>query len=120
MPLSTTIQPIGFYEAKSANHHLSKGRGRATPSCPVASQEKPLPEYLCVLQGSDRRKARAPRRAAGAAVKTIKIHLHPVEAEMLKEVQKGNRRFRDMETLLLGLIRDEYAKTPAGRSKGPS
>jgi hypothetical protein len=51
---------------------------------------------------------------------TIRIHLHPVEAEMLKEVQKGSRRFRDIETLLLGLIREEYAKTPAGRSKGAS
>ena len=49
---------------------------------------------------------------------TIRIHLHPVEAEMLKEVQKVNRRFRDIESLLLGLIRDEYAKTPKGRSQG--
>jgi len=47
---------------------------------------------------------------------TIRIHLHPVEAEMLKEVQKVNRRYRDLETLLLGLIREEYAKTPKGRS----
>ena len=47
---------------------------------------------------------------------TIRIHLHPVEAEMLKEVQKVNRRFRDIDTLLLGLIREEYAKTPKGRS----
>jgi len=47
---------------------------------------------------------------------TIRIHLHPVEAEMLKEVQKVNRRYRDLETLLLGLIRDEYHKTPKGRS----
>jgi hypothetical protein len=47
---------------------------------------------------------------------TIRIHLHPVEAEMLKEVQKVNRHFRDIESLLLGLIRDEYAKTPKGKS----
>jgi len=40
---------------------------------------------------------------------------------MLVEVQKVNRRFRDIDTLLLGLIRDEYAKTPNGRSsKGAS
>jgi hypothetical protein len=52
---------------------------------------------------------------------TIRIHLHPVEAEMLKEVQKVNRRFRDIDTLLLGLIREEYATTPRGRSsKGVS
>jgi hypothetical protein len=48
---------------------------------------------------------------------TIRIHLHPVEAEMLKEVQKVNRRFRDIESLLLGLIRDEYSKTPKGKSQ---
>jgi hypothetical protein len=48
---------------------------------------------------------------------TIRIHLHPVEAEMLKEVQKVNRRFRDIESLLLGLIRDEYGKTPKGKSQ---
>jgi hypothetical protein len=47
---------------------------------------------------------------------TIRIHLHPVEAEMLKEVQKVNRRYRDLETLLLGLIREEYSKTPKGRA----
>ena len=51
---------------------------------------------------------------------TIRIHLHPVEAEMLKEVQKVNRRFRDIDTLLLGLIREEYAKTPKSRSKEAS
>ncbi len=34
--------------------------------------------------------------------------------------QKVNRRYRDLETLLLGLIREEYAKTPKGRSKGAS
>jgi len=49
---------------------------------------------------------------------TIRIHLHPVEAEMLKEVQKVNRRYRDLETLLLGQIREEYAKTPKGKAQG--
>jgi hypothetical protein len=39
---------------------------------------------------------------------------------MLLEVQKVNRRFRDIETLLLGQIREEYAKTPKGRSKEAS
>ena len=45
---------------------------------------------------------------------TIRIHLHPVEAGMLKEVQKVNRRYRDLELLLLGMIREEYAKTRKG------
>jgi hypothetical protein len=49
---------------------------------------------------------------------TIRIHLHPVEAEMLKEVQKSNRRFRDIESLLLGLIREEYVNTPKGKAQG--
>jgi hypothetical protein len=49
---------------------------------------------------------------------TIRIHLHPVEAEMLKEVQKVNRRFRDIESLLLGQIREEYAQTPKGKAQG--
>ncbi|MCP9781453.1 MULTISPECIES: hypothetical protein [Cyanobium] len=51
-------------------------------------------------------------------MKTIRVHLHPVEEAMLIEVQKVNRRFRDIETLLLGQIREEYAKTPKGRSGG--
>jgi hypothetical protein len=50
-------------------------------------------------------------------VKTIRIHLDPVEEAMLVEIQKVNRRYRDLETLLLGQIREEYAKTPKGRSK---
>jgi hypothetical protein len=50
-------------------------------------------------------------------MKTIRIHLHPVEEAMLLEVQKGNRRYRDLEALLLGLIREEYAKTPKGKSQ---
>jgi len=49
---------------------------------------------------------------------TIRIHLHPVEAEMLKEVQKVNRRFRDIESLLLGVIREKYSKTPKGKAQG--
>jgi len=49
---------------------------------------------------------------------TIRIHLHPVDAEMLKEVQKVNRRYRDLETLLLDQIREEYAKTPKGKAQG--
>ncbi len=47
---------------------------------------------------------------------TIRIHLHPVEEEMLKEVQKVNRRYRDIETVMLSLIREEYARTPKGKA----
>jgi hypothetical protein len=35
---------------------------------------------------------------------------------MLKEAQKTNPRYKDLETLLLGLIRVEYAKITKGRS----
>lgn len=50
-------------------------------------------------------------------MKTIRIHLHPVEEAMLVEVQKVNRRYRDLETLLHGQIREEYAKTPKGKAE---
>ncbi len=50
-------------------------------------------------------------------MKTIRIHLHPVEQAMLLEVQRVNRRYRDLETLLLGQIREEYAKTPKGKAE---
>jgi len=50
-------------------------------------------------------------------MKTIRVHLHPVEEAMLVEVQKSNKRFRDIESLLLGLIRDEYVKTPKGKAE---
>jgi len=53
-------------------------------------------------------------------MKTIRIHLHPVEEAMLVEVQKRNKRYRDIEFLLLGLIRDEYAKTQKAKSTGHS
>jgi len=41
-------------------------------------------------------------------VKTITIRLPDVEAAMLVEVQKRNKVFKDLEKLLLGLIRKEY------------
>ena len=50
-------------------------------------------------------------------MKTVRIHLHPVEEAMLVEVQKSNKRYRDIETLLLGQIREEYAKTPKGKAE---
>jgi len=41
-------------------------------------------------------------------VKTITIRLPDVEAAMLVEVQKRNKVFKDLEKLLVGLIRKEY------------
>jgi len=42
-------------------------------------------------------------------VKTITIRLSDVEAAMLVEVQKKNRDFRNIQTLLANLISSEYA-----------
>jgi len=50
-------------------------------------------------------------------MKTITIRLPAVEAEMLVEVQKVNRAYRDLQGLLLSHIQQEYVKTPAARAK---
>jgi hypothetical protein len=43
-------------------------------------------------------------------MKTIRIHLHGVEEAMLKDVQKKIPRFRDLEGMLMNLIREEYQR----------
>jgi hypothetical protein len=43
-------------------------------------------------------------------VKTLTLRIPDVEAAMLMEVQKTNKSFRDLQGLLLGLIREEYEK----------
>lgn len=48
-------------------------------------------------------------------MKTLTIRIPSVEAAMLAEVQKSNKTFRDLQGLLLGLIRQEYSKTSQGR-----
>ena len=48
-------------------------------------------------------------------MKTLTIRIPAVEAAMLAEVQKSNKSFRDPQALLLGLIRQEYSKTPQSR-----
>ena len=50
-------------------------------------------------------------------MKTYKLRLSPVEEEMLKEIQKANKRFRNIEALVLGLIQKEYAENNSGRGK---
>ena len=49
-------------------------------------------------------------------MKTITLRIPPVEAAMLMEVQKNNKHFRNLEALVLGLIREEYSKSPAGKT----
>ena len=53
----------------------------------------------------------------GNAMKEIKIQLRSYEEQMLLEVQKMNKRFRDPQAVLLNLIRDEYQKTPKGKAE---
>ncbi len=43
-------------------------------------------------------------------MKTLTLRIPDAEAAMLMEVQKSNKSFRDLQTLLLGLIREEYGK----------
>ena len=50
-------------------------------------------------------------------MKEIKIQLRSYEEQMLLEVQKMNKRFRDPQAVLLNLIRDEYQKTPKGKAE---
>ena len=43
-------------------------------------------------------------------MKTITLRIPSVEAAMLQDLQKTHKQFRNLETLLLGLIRQEYGK----------
>ena len=43
-------------------------------------------------------------------MKTLTLRIPDVEAAMLVEVQKSNKAFRDLQGLLLGLIRQGYQK----------
>jgi hypothetical protein len=49
-------------------------------------------------------------------MKTITILLPDVEAAMLLEVGKVNKAYRDLQSLLVNQIQQEYAKTPKGRA----
>ena len=49
-------------------------------------------------------------------MKTIMLRIPPVEAAMLQEVQKTHKQFRNLEAMVLGLIREEYGKTPVGKT----
>ena len=41
-------------------------------------------------------------------MKTITLRIPAVEAAMLQELQKTHKQFRNLEALVLGLIREEY------------
>ncbi|QNJ26880.1 hypothetical protein SynSYN20_02564 [Synechococcus sp. SYN20] len=50
-------------------------------------------------------------------MKTMTLRIPAVEEAMLVELQKTNKSFRDMQTLLLDLIRQKYSKTAQGRGQ---
>ena len=44
-------------------------------------------------------------------MKTITLRIPPVEAAMLQDLQKTHKQFRNLEVLVLGLIREVYGKS---------
>ena len=94
-------------ETKPAHDYLPQGRGSTTSSRTAPIEEKPLPEYLRILQSSDCGEAGA---TGGSPMKTFTIRLPDVEAAMLVEVQKSNKELKDLRLFLLNYIRREYEK----------
>jgi hypothetical protein len=43
-------------------------------------------------------------------MKTITLRIPSVEAAMLQELQRTHKQFRNLEAVVLGLIREEYGK----------
>jgi hypothetical protein len=43
-------------------------------------------------------------------MKTITLRIPPVEAAMLQDLQQTHKQFRNLEALVLGLIREVYGK----------
>ena len=43
-------------------------------------------------------------------MKTITLRIPSVEAAMLQELQQTHKQFRNLEALVLDLIREEYGK----------
>ena len=43
-------------------------------------------------------------------MKTITLRIPPVEAAMLQELQKTHKQFRNLDVLVLVLIREVYGK----------
>jgi hypothetical protein len=44
-------------------------------------------------------------------MKTITLRIPPVEAAILQELQKTHKQFRNLEALVLGLVREVYGKS---------
>ncbi len=41
-------------------------------------------------------------------MKTLTLRIPPVEAAMLQDLQKTHKQYRNLEALVLGLIREQY------------
>lgn len=75
-----------------------------------------LPEYFCILQSRQFREARATREPGGAQVGAIIIRLPDVEVAILAKVQKRSKAYKDIQALVLTLIRQKYEMTSRDRS----
>ena len=80
-----------------------------TPYEYQSTQRSHLPQSLSILPCSNRRETPTPP-TAGNQMKTITLRIPSVEAAMLQELQKTHKQFRNLEALVLGLIREEYGK----------
>ena len=98
-------------EKKPTHYHLPRRRYSAAPSGTAPAEEKPLDEYLSILQRSDHREAGA---SGDSQMKTITIRLPDVEAAMLLEAQKRRKDFRDLQSIVLQKIRLEYESLKIG------
>ena len=94
-------------EKKPTHYHLPRRRLPEAPPGTASAEEKPLPQYLSILQRSDCREV---GETGGSQVKTITIRLPDVEAAMLVEVQKRNLDFRNISQFLVRQIRAAHAK----------
>ena len=99
-------------ETKPAHDYIPRGRGSTTSSGTAPLEDKPLLEYLSILQRSDCGEAGA---TGEKQMKTIAIRLPDVEAAMLVEVQKVNKAYRDLQGFMMSQIQTEYQKTPKAR-----
>lgn len=94
-------------ETKPTHDYLPRRRSStATPGAALA-EEKPLSEYLSILQSGDCGEAGA---TGGSDMKTITIQLPDVEAAMFYEMKKRNAELADIRKFLIRQIRLQYAK----------
>lgn len=92
-------------ETKPTHDYLPRGRSSTAPSGTASIEEKPLPEYLSLLQESDCREAGA---TGGSQMKSITIRFTDVEAAMLIELKRKNNSLKDFQRWVADKIKAEY------------